>query len=79
MTTFAEAKAPRLMPKGEIVARAIAGVIVRREFGNMKETKNIRGLALDSAIQQGIDDMWLHLTDEAEAVLIALRMEVDHG
>lgn len=79
MTTFAEAKAPRLVPKGELVARAIARVIILREFGKAKETQGIRGLALESAINQAVDDAWLHLTEEAEAVLIALRMPVDHG
>ncbi len=72
--SFAEIEPlPPIRPKGEIVARAIAGVIVRRELGNTH--KDIRGLALETAIAQGVDDMWLHLVDEAEAVLIALRQD----
>lgn len=71
--SFAEIEPlPPIRPKGEIVARAIAGVIVRRELGNRG---GIRGLALETAIKQGVDDMWLHLVDEASAVLIALRQD----
>lgn len=72
--TFADAIAPRAVPKGELVARAIAGVIVRREIGNDPKMRILRGLALESVIAEGVDNMWLHLTDEADAVLAALRV-----
>lgn len=71
--SFAEAIAPRKIPADELVARAIAGVIVRREFGADPKLRILRGLALESAVAEGVDSMWLHLTEEAEAVIAALK------